>query len=148
MVCCIEIWIKWIYGTAWYYVQMSWKVAIFHIIFLKKNNVSEGNYLKRTTYIHSLTLLVAGGGGCFYPPLGFFLNISQTAWARILKFSDFFSKTNLGILPETFKLIAATGAVPGPGNLGGDIRKVSFWAIIVICIEHNCLCQLSKRRQQ
>ena len=36
-----------------------------------------------------LTLLVAGGGGCFYPPLGFFLNIFQTAWARILKFSDF-----------------------------------------------------------
>ena len=34
-----------------------------------------------------LTLLVAGG--CFYPPLGFFLNISQTVWARILKFSDF-----------------------------------------------------------
>ena len=31
------------------------------------------------------------GVGCFYPPLGFFLNISQTAWARILKFSDFFA---------------------------------------------------------
>ena len=40
-----------------------------------------------TSFCH-LTLLVAGGG-CFYPPLGFFLNISQTAWARILKFSDF-----------------------------------------------------------
>ena len=34
-----------------------------------------------------LTLLVAGGG-YFYPPLGFFWNISQTAWARILNFSD------------------------------------------------------------
>ena len=52
------------------------------------------------------------------------------------------------MLPENFKLIAATGAVPGHGNLGGDIRKVSFWAIIVISIEHNCLYQLSKRRQQ
>ena len=37
--------------------------------------------------LHVLTLLVAGG--CFYPPLGFFLNISQTDWAKILKFSDF-----------------------------------------------------------
>ena len=59
-----------------------------------------------------------------------------------------FPKTNLGIFPENFKLIAATGAVPGHGNLGGDIRKVSFWAIIVIPIEHNCLYQLSKQRQQ
>ena len=32
---------------------------------------------------------ISGRGGCFYPPLGFFLNISQTVWARILKFSDF-----------------------------------------------------------
>ena len=52
------------------------------------------------------------------------------------------------MLPENFKLIAVTGAVPGHGNLGGDIRKVSFLAIIVIYIEHNCLYQLSKRRQQ
>ena len=41
----------------------------------------------KTSKGYHLTLLVAGG--CFYPPLGFFLNISQTAWARILKFSDF-----------------------------------------------------------
>ena len=32
---------------------------------------------------------ISGRGGCFYPPLGFSLNISQTAWARILKNSDF-----------------------------------------------------------
>ena len=31
IVCYIEIGIKWIYGTAWYYVQMPWKVSIFHI---------------------------------------------------------------------------------------------------------------------
>ena len=49
---------------------------------------------------------------------------------------------------ENFKLIAAQGAVPGHGNLGGDIRKVSVWANIVVSIEHNCLHQLSKRRQQ
>ena len=54
----------------------------------------------------------------------------------------------MGILPENFKLIAATGAAPGHGYLGGDIRKVSFWAIIVISIEHYCLYQLSNRRQQ
>ena len=29
------------------------------------------------------------GRGVFLSTLGFFLNISQTAWARILKFSDF-----------------------------------------------------------
>ena len=46
-------------------------------------------HLSSENIFHVLTLLVAGGGGCFYPPLGFFLNISQTAWARILKFSDF-----------------------------------------------------------
>ena len=50
--------------------------------------------------------------------------------------------------PENFKLIAATGAVPRHGNLGGDIRKVSVWANIVISVEHNCLYQLSKHRQQ
>ena len=59
-----------------------------------------------------------------------------------------FPKTNLGIYPENFKLIAATGAVPEHDNLGGDIRKVSFWATIVISIEHSRLYQLSKRRQQ
>ena len=48
-------------------------------------------------------------------------------------------------MPENFKLIAATGAVPGHGNLGDDIRKVSFWAIIVISIEHNCLYQVSNK---
>ena len=31
IVCCIEIGIKWKYGNASYYVQMPWKVAIFHI---------------------------------------------------------------------------------------------------------------------
>ena len=31
IVCCKELGIKWKYGNAWYYVQMPWKVAIFHI---------------------------------------------------------------------------------------------------------------------
>ena len=32
---------------------------------------------------------INGRGVVFYPPLNFLLNISQTVWARILKFSDF-----------------------------------------------------------
>ena len=79
----------------------------------------------------ALTLLVAGG--LFLSTPRVFLNISQTIWGRILKFLTF-PKTNLGIFPENFKLIAATGTGPGHGNLGGDIRKVSLWAIIVISI--------------
>ena len=38
-------------------------------------------------------------------------------------------------MPKNFKLIAAPRAVPGNGNLGGDIRKVSVWANIVISID-------------
>ena len=56
-----------------------------------KQNSPNGplEYMYATMYIHVPTLLLVTGGGCFYPLLGFFLNISQTVWARILKFSDF-----------------------------------------------------------
>ena len=37
-----------------------------------------------------------------------------------------FPKTKLGIFPEIFKLIAATGAVPEHRESGGLIREVSF----------------------
>ena len=93
-----------------------------------------------------LTLLVAGGVAFIH--LSGFSEISPKRLELGSRNFLTFPKTNLGILPENFKLLAATGTVPGHGNLGGDIRKVSFWAIIVISIEHNCLYQLSKRRQQ
>ena len=55
---------------------------------VKTNDHNIQNFQNFQKSHYMLTLLVAGGG-CFYPPLGFFLNISQTALARILKFSDF-----------------------------------------------------------
>ena len=69
-----------------------------------------------------LTLLVAGGG--VHPPLRFFGDISVTAGATMLKFSDF-PKTKLGTFSENFKSITLPGLTPGHRKLGEPIREAS-----------------------
>ena len=45
IVCCIEIKIQWVYGTAWFCVQMPWKVAILHI-----QNALKTTFMKGITW--------------------------------------------------------------------------------------------------
>ena len=107
----------------------------------------QGAFISVSRYIAKYLTLLVEAGVVFIHPSGF----SQISPKRFELGSWHFltfTKTNLDIFPENSKLIAAPGAVPGHGNLGGDIRKVSVWANIVISIEHNSLHQLSKRRQQ
>ena len=64
------------------------------------------------------------------------MNSSETAGDKMLKFLHF-PKTKLDTFPEKFKLITATGAIPGHRKLGGHIRKarlsVKHHDIITVC---------------
>ena len=121
----------------------------FYGIHTKKNATIEETRTLYSTTVKIIYLVspISGRGVVFIHPSGFSCISPKRFELGSWNFLTF-PKTNLGILPENVKLIAAPGAVPGHGNSGGDIRKVSVWANIVISIEHNCLHQLSKWRQQ
>ena len=62
---------------------------------------------------------ISGRGVVFIHPSGFFGDISETAGATKLKFSDTFPKTKLGIFPDNFKSIT----LPGGGSRASNCHS-------------------------